>query len=155
MAQGKQFALIDLDRLKWPSSFQLPSRRFRLFVAADSRRAADDAIAEFAHDALKRGMVYFCAWGPDCSRFHDVVDQVIVADDIGERAFAGPNEGDTIMTTWHENDSLEQALEFFATCAAPTDGLVPDSDFRLVICIGNQAWAQIAAQFLHTAEFFV
>jgi hypothetical protein len=60
-----------------------------------------------------------------------------------------------IITTWHAKDSLEDAIDFFATCAAPTDGFALDSDFRLVICVANQQWAAQADEFLQSAEFFI
>ena len=99
-------------------------------------------------------MVYFCSWGRDCERFHDIVDGVIVEDDVTERKFRGPTADDVVMTTWHEHVSLEEALDFFATCAVPTDGLASDSGFRLVICVGNPDWAAAASRFLQSANFF-
>lgn len=86
-------------------------------------------------------MFYFCSWGPDCERLHDIVDEVLVGDDIGEQKFAGPQSGDVIMTTWHAKHRLEDAIDFFATCAVPTDGFAPDSDFRVVTCVSNEHWA--------------
>jgi len=60
-----------------------------------------DGVGEIAHSALAKGMVYFCVWGPDCGRFHDIVDETVTLDEIGERRFAAPNRHDTIMTTNH------------------------------------------------------
>jgi hypothetical protein len=155
MAEAKQFAVIQLPELRWPSSLPLSSRRFRLFVAADISDVSVDAVSDFASAALSKGMVYFCAWGRDCERFHDIVDEVIVKDDLGERKFVGPTASDTVMTTWHDHESLEEALDFFATCAIPTDGLTVDSAFRLVICVGKQDWAEIAKRFLQSAELLI
>jgi hypothetical protein len=53
------------------------------------------------------------------------------------------------MTTWHD-ETLEQALDFFITCAVPTDDFAIDSSFRLVVCIGNPNWAEIAIRVLQT-----
>jgi hypothetical protein len=154
MAEGKRFAVIQLPELKWTTLLQLPSSRFRLFVAADSSDTSAGAISEFASAALSRGMVYFCAWGPDCERFHDIVDEVKVMDDIGERRFVGPTASDSVLTTWH-NETLEEALDFFANCAIPTDGFTVDSAFRLVICVGNHDWTETATRFLQSTEFFL
>lgn len=154
MAEVKRFAVIQLPELKWSAPLQLPSSRFRLFVAADSSATSTDAISEFTSAALSRGMVYFCAWGPGCERFHDIVDEVIVMDDIDERRFVGPTGSDHVMTTWHNDQSLEVALDFFATWAIPTDGFKVDSGFRLVICVGNQVWAETATRFLQSIESF-
>src|SRR3954466_9109316 len=100
MADEKRFAVIQIPELKWPTSTQLPSGRFRLFVAADTSNLSSDVISEFASAALSKGMVYFCAWGSDCERLHDIVDEVIVEDDIGERRFVGPTPTDVVITTW-------------------------------------------------------
>src|SRR3954464_10258879 len=101
---GKQFAVIDLSELKWPPDLQLPGKHFRLLVAADIERVPAELASRFAFSALSKGMVYFCAWGPRCSRFHDIVDEAIVADQIGDRRFIPADRNDVVITTWHEND---------------------------------------------------
>jgi len=155
MKQEKRFAVIQVPNLNWPVLLQIPSRRFRLFVAADVTGVSTQAIADFAVAALNMGMVYFCSWGQDCERFHDIVDEVLIADDLAEQKFSRPSNDDVVMTTWHADDTLEEALDFLATSAAPTDGFAPDSDFRLVICVGNSDWAATANMFLKSADFFV
>lgn len=125
----------------------MPSRRFRLFVAADVRATSTDILSEFALPALNEGMVYFCSWGPGCERFHDIVDELVVEDSLREPKFSGPGRNDAIMTTWHESETLEEALEFFRTCAVPTNGFLADSDFGIVMCVGNATWAETASRF--------
>jgi hypothetical protein len=124
-------------------------------VAVNVEEVSTKAISDFAFAALSRDMVYFCAWGRGCERFHDIVDDVKLKADLGERRFVGPRVGHVVMTTWHDCDTLEEALEFFATCAVPTDGLAPDSHFRLAICVNNKDWAATASRFLQKVEFFV
>ena len=141
MAADKPFRVVQLQSLAWPVDLRISSARFRLFVAADVRRISTEELSNFAHSALASGMVYFCSWGPDCQRFHDVVDGVVVADDIEERRFVGRNRSDTIMTTWHEDEALEEALDFFAKFTCPTAGLGENSNFWLSICVRNVAWA--------------
>jgi len=84
-----------------------------------------------------------------------MVDEVLIADDMAEKQFSGPNSADVVMTTWHADETLEEALDFLATSAVPTDGFAPDSDFRLVVCVGNSDWAATANMFLKSADFFV
>src|ERR1700731_4146539 len=112
--------VVELASLNWPVALRIPTARFRLFVAADTTGSNSEVLAEFAQAALKRGMVYFCAWGPGCERFHDVVDEVIAEDDLGERLFVGPTVNDTVMTTWHGEETLEDALDYFLISAYPT-----------------------------------
>jgi hypothetical protein len=132
----------------------LPTKRFRLFVAADTLDATVEAISEFVMAALTAGMVYCCAWGQGCERLHDIVDECITEDDLGARKFAGPIPNDVVMTTWHNHESLEEALDFFATCTVPTDGFSEGSGFRIVISVRHPEWAAAATHFLHSADFF-
>jgi hypothetical protein len=152
MTVEKRFEVIQLPELKWPTSLRSSSGRFRLFVAADIHDIGTDVVSEFASSALSSGMVYFCAWGRDCEQFHDIVDAIVVKDQINERRFVGPNANDTVMTTWHEDESLEEALDFFIACAVPTEGFVLDSSFRLVICVGNAEWAGTATRLLESTN---
>jgi hypothetical protein len=154
MADENQFAVVLLDSLSWPGWVDIPARRFRLFVAADSTRNSVDEISHFSEAALTRGMVYFCGWGPGCERFHDIVDEVIVGDDVfGRNRFRPPTTHDTVMTTWHDGDTLEGALDFLATFAVPSEGYLAGSNYRLVVCVGHPEWAATATRFLKAAAY--
>jgi hypothetical protein len=150
MLEQEHFSVIRLPDLKWPESLRLRKKRFRLFIAADSRGSSTDAVSQFVSGALQQGMVYCCLWGPGCERFHDIVDDVVAEDGRNECRFVGPGPGDAIMTTWHSDESLEQALEFFATSALPTEGFRRDSDYWLIACVINAEWARTAARVLQS-----
>ena len=135
-----QYRLIQVSSLTWPRGLQIPSKRFRLFVAADATVIASELIAEFSQNALEQGMVYLCAWGPDCQKVHDLADGVVVADELGKGLVIRPTKNDTIMTTWHD-ESLEDALDFFVNASYPTEGFAAGSDFWLAVCVNNPAWA--------------
>ena len=143
MTRAKHFNVVEQASLRWPVDLLVPVPRFRLFIAADTTGSTVESLSEFAESALKQGMVYFSAWGPDCERFHDVVDEVILEDDLGKRLFIGPNRQATVMTTWHGRDTLDEALDFFLNSACPTDGFAVDSDYWLGICINKSAWATV------------
>ncbi len=152
MADTGHFAVVEAATLEWPTSLRLPSKRFRLLVAADASGLSTEKISNFAHCALSAGMVYFCAWGKGAERFHDLVDAVIVQDELGDRRFALPTADDVIMTTWHEDETLDEVLEFFTTSALPTDGFLANSRYWLVICIENPEWASITTRVLTEAK---
>ena len=59
--------VVPAKSLEWPVSLEIPSKRFRLFVAADVRDIDVQVLADFGEIALRKGMVYFCAWGPTVS----------------------------------------------------------------------------------------
>ena len=151
MAADKQFCVIRLDSLIWPAHIQIPSGRFRLFVAAEVSRISTEVISEFANSALKSGMVYFCAWGPDCKRFHDVVDEVVVADHLGEGFFVGNKSSDTIMTTSHDDEQLDEAIDFFVNLTCPTAGFEKNSNFWVAVSLNNDEWAGKLQQCLEKA----
>ena len=98
-------------------------------------------------------MVYFCSWGPDCERFHDIVDDVILEDDLGQRRFVGSDESAFVQTTWHANDELDEALDFFARFAHPPGSFEPASDYWLAVTVGNPEWAASIRRILKTAQF--
>lgn len=148
MPEQNQFAVVTLDALFWPTSATIPSSRFRLFVAADTTQATADELSQFAEAALAKGTVYFCAWGPGCERFHDIVDKIVVDELYEQKRLTRPTPNDTVMTTWHADEELEEALDFFAMCAIPTEGYLAGSDYRLVICVGHPEWADTAQHFL-------
>lgn len=54
------------------------------------------------------GCMYMLAWGPDCSLWDDYVDQSNVILEIDGRL---PKDH-FIMTTWHEDETLEEVFEF-------------------------------------------
>lgn len=148
MSSEKPFQVAEFTSLRWPSALVIPSRRFRLFVAADVMGVAVDVIGEFAHSALAKGMVHFCAWGPDCERFHDIVDEIVTLDEIGERRFAAPNGHDTIMTTGHDRQPLDEALDFFVNWSLPNGGFQAGSAYWLAISVGNPKWTATIKQYL-------
>ena len=85
-----------------------------LFIAADARGVDHEVIARAADHLLKHGLVSVCVWGPDCERVHDIFDEVYIGDGSIEPSFV-------LMSTWHDNGSLEDAYEFFALNAMPLD----------------------------------
>jgi hypothetical protein len=153
MGSENHFNVVDLPSLIWPSDVSIPTKRFRLFVAADTNTSTVDAVSAFAYAALEKGMVYFCGRGPDCERFHDIIDEVILEDDLGARRFVGPDDSAFVMTTWHANDKLDEALDFFAIFAHPPGSFEPGSDYWLAISVGNAEWAASIHRILGRAEF--
>ena len=137
MNSAESLSILELASVQWPETITLPRKRFRLLVAADVKAVDADNLARFARSALEKGMVYFCAWGPDCERFHDVVDEIVIADESGDKRFIGPSKRDVIMTTWHANEPLEEALWFFKYCAVPTEGFLNDSEHWVAFSVGN------------------
>ncbi len=59
------------------------------------------------------GCLYMMAWGDDCESWDDSVDLASLETfDFGEIP-----DDETIVTTWHESDSLEEVFRFAKTLA--------------------------------------
>lgn len=99
------------DLAVWPEAFAEPAGEFVAFAAFDATNVSSDDLGGFAAKLVRQGCVYLCAWGPGCERMHDAVDLA----DINAN---GP-EG-TVMTTWHDDEPLDEAL-YFALFTALTE----------------------------------
>jgi len=98
----------------WPEELPPIDRRFSLRLGLDGRDVATDDFAAwraFVDRVLPQGLAYFSTWGPDCERLHDLMDETIVECELAE------GTAPFLMTTWHADESLEEALEFFRDCA--------------------------------------
>lgn len=128
-ATGRElFSLMLPDFASMPESLKLPSAHFIAFVAADATAVDESVLAEFSRKLLRAGCVYFCAWGRDCERVHDVFDSECVD--------AEP----VIMTTWHAQESLDEALWFFVSAAFPDDGYENTTKSAVVLTINRPEW---------------
>jgi hypothetical protein len=131
---GRDLYLLELRALEdWPRELDLGSEPFCLLVAADSRGEAPQAIATFASAALTAGCVFACAWGPGCELVHDTFDAI-----FNESNYSGDP---VVMTTWHENETLQQALTFLMRDAVPKDPWIASCRSSVVAVIGNDHWA--------------
>jgi hypothetical protein len=118
-----------------PVQFVAGSKHFVSLLAWDTRAVEAADIAHVARVLLNAGCVYFCCWGPGCERVHDIIDEEYVGD--------GTNVNDddsTIMTTWHTEESLEEATWFALNVAFPDDRFFDSCKAVISICIGNPQW---------------
>lgn len=89
--------------------------------------------------------MYVCAWGPGCERVHDIVD---------EERDGGSEDNRVLMTTWHANESLADALWFVLTCAIPDDCYLAGWGAIVGISIGSPRWAaEMRAAFSEPGRF--
>jgi hypothetical protein len=68
-------------------------------------------LGQAARTFLLNGAAWISVWGPDCERFHDIIDEEHVALRLDD-----PERMD-IVTTWHTDESLDEALQFFVDAA--------------------------------------
>jgi hypothetical protein len=110
------------------------SRFFGLFLALDARGIEDVVILDFAREMINKGMACLCTWGPDCERVHDLFDSVLCAE-IPE-----PTDRNVVMTTWHSDEPLREALWYFAIAACPAEDYWWTCTDWVAGCVGNSDW---------------
>ena len=64
----------------------------------------DQALENFVSAALEAQVALIACWGDGCEGVHDTIDEIIVGDGSGPTS--------ALSTTWHTNESLDEALEF-------------------------------------------
>jgi hypothetical protein len=95
---------------------ELPSiehyRPFRAVVVLEGTYTDEwqDKVSGWLIDS---GCLYMMAWGPNCSSWDDSVDYAQTQKYLPDEA---PDE-EFVMTTWHNDESLEDVLWFAQFCA--------------------------------------
>jgi hypothetical protein len=132
----------------FPASLHLSSPRFACLLSWDARGVEAIRIARLARKLLDSGAVYVCAWGPDCERVHDIIDE----EEIGPNP--PPKVDRVVMTTWHANEPLAEAIWFVLHNSWPDEGYESGCDSRLGVAIGSPPWAsEIREAFSRPHEF--
>lgn len=98
-----------------PSSLSLASKYFGVLLACDARNIEDAVVVNLARSLVANGMRYFCSWGSDCERVHDLVDSVIIESDPAETKIL------SLFTMWFEEKSLDEALWQFLYMVFPAN----------------------------------
>jgi hypothetical protein len=80
---------------------------FRAVVVAEEAVSAEWQ-ASVSEWLVHSGCLYMVAWGANCSSWDDSVDMA----NLEEFEFKEIPEDKFVMTTWHENESLSEALWF-------------------------------------------
>ena len=129
----------------FPESVSIPSQKFAVFLALDATGLHHTVISKIVRQLLHIGAVYFCCYGPDCERVHDIIDEEIV-----QASLAKDNEWSGIMTTWHNDEPLIDALCFFVFNSHETDRYSGLCKAGVAISCGNSDWDQEICRDLKT-----
>ena len=89
-------------------------RPFRAILAIEAPVTHEWQL-EMSKWLVQSGCLYMLAWGRECSSWDDTVDDAnLQAFDYGEI----PDEH-SVMTTWHENETLREVFDFAKRHASP------------------------------------
>ncbi len=123
------FAIAVSDFGALPSSFTFPSQHFAALLVADTTNEPVATLSTFAETLLRSGCSFFCAWGPGCERAHDIFDECC------------QDTPSVIMTTWHSDEPLDEALWYFLRVAFPDDAYSDTTRSALAVTVGHSDWA--------------
>ena len=101
---------INLRSGEHPPPLSLPP--FKALVVLDDTADAGWR-SEVCAWLVSAGCLSFAAWGEACEGWHDEVDNINITEFEGENI----SEDRFIMTTWHANETLSEAIWFVANAA--------------------------------------
>jgi hypothetical protein len=127
---GRVYRLDVSSPAEWPAELDAYSRHFGLFVAMDADDVTDEELERIAGHALASGAAFISTWGPGCERVHDAFDCEIVSRDLEQSQ-------SVILTTWHAEETLVNALEYFLNVLSPSEDYEHTCDARIVASIGS------------------
>ncbi len=117
------------------NDLRVPSDHFVLAIAADSTNCTGPDLVSGATALIKRGASYVCCWGPGAERLHDCFDEAELDPD------ADSVDAPIVMTTWHEDESLEEMVWFALNSTVPTSYFIAETRTVVLASIGNREWA--------------
>jgi len=149
-AWGRDLFILELNHIDEVShSLRPPSGYFACLLAWDATYSSADKIRSVGQKLIDQGAAYLCLWGADCERVHDLIDEVEAL-----REEANPDDQSVIMTSWHHDESLSDAIWFVLHCTLPDDLYIDDCRSTLAISIGSSEWAaQIRAALSDPKKF--
>jgi hypothetical protein len=128
---------------------ELPSKHFACFVAWDADVSDVATVSRLAEILLDFGAVYVASWGQACELVQDVVDEVVASREV-ESGVRRP----LVITTWHSDESLAEALWFLTFTASPDDAYLETCLATVAISIGSPERAEeIRGAFGNLAAF--
>jgi hypothetical protein len=146
---GRELFVLELDKPEdLPDKFSLGGRKFVCLVVWDAHGIDPVRISMLARKLLDAGVVHVSAWGPDCERVHDIFDE----EAVGGSPPQVPDH--VVMTTWHADETLADAIWFTLRCSWPDDAYEVNCVSTLGLTIGVQSWAEeVRSAFLDPEGF--
>lgn len=142
------FSLAIASTADLPKPIVLPSRNFVCLLAWEARGASTASISELVEPLVQAGASYFVCWGPNCERVHDIIDE------IAAHPSSGVPTDSCIMATWHDDESLEDAIWYFLVNTQPDAHYEETTHASLAISVTSEAWeAEIVAALRNPRAF--
>lgn len=140
-SQGRSFTVIGIRSLDdWPGGAHQRFEDFGLFLACDANAIETVTLERFAKSAIQQRCAFVCCWGDGCEKAHGAFDSMRDA----ETSVARNPEG-VLMTTWHDDETLSDALWYFTEVAFVDEDYAAEPKLLLVVSVGSDERAQVIA----------
>ena len=132
-----------------PEAFGDCGRYFVAMLVWDANNASDTDITVLSRKLIDAGCVYLCCWGSDCERVHDLFDSEWEANGFESES------DDTIITTWHTDDTLDEFIYFSLLHTKPTNRYQRDCSAIVALVVnGADCVARIQTVFANPCELY-
>jgi hypothetical protein len=128
-ATNRQLFTLELSAPNEITSVDVGSPHFCCLIAWDASQSSVEEVSALIDPLIKAGCVYFVCWGPSCEWVHDIIDE------------SDPYTESIIMTTWHSNESLEEAIWYFLNVTWPDKEFEETFRASLGLTVGSTEWA--------------
>lgn len=126
---NRQLFTLELSAPSEITTVDVGSPHFCCMIAWDASQGTVEEVSALIDPLIKAGCVYFVCWGPSCEWVHDVIDESVV------------DVEDLIVTTWHSQESLEEALWYFLNVTWPGEEFEETCKASVGVTIGSTDWA--------------
>ena len=130
--------LIELD---------FPSKYFVLLLAADFTNIGNNLLVDVAKRLIDKGLAYICTWGPGCEMAHGVFD---LANVVWEKEKGKEYH---VMSTWHHDEPLEEAL-WFCIFNATVDDEYWENCSTIIVAVNEVKWSETIDESLADVSAF-
>ena len=133
---------------------ELPELRFHTqyflcLIGGDFSSIPSGDLVRLVSNLIAKGACYFICWGPGCESAHDLIDDILIGDD------SLSSEETVIMTTWHADEPIEEALFALLCSAWPADKYLDRASTKLVVLINQPESFSLVTSALKNPHEFV
>jgi hypothetical protein len=129
LKSGRDVWVLDAESARdWPAQTPWTCAGFGLLFAAD--HVID--VTRLGQTALAQGLAFAASWGSGCSLMEESFDEIIVG--FGREE----TRDDVVLTTSHDGESLDEAIEFFLEAATASPARAPSCNAWVIFPLGAE-----------------
>lgn len=109
---------------------KIPIEPFVLIIQADFESSDDKKLEKLARKLIDYNVMEIASVGQGCEEFHDLIDHFYVIKNLDDF-----DNIPTLITTWHNDELLEEVEEYYVDCFRLNDEWKVDHCELLILTI--------------------